>query len=97
MTKKQDEIYKAYLLKAREDIEKLIEKGEFETNKIQVLKLLTRLRQICCHPSMFLEDYKGDSGKLNQLEELLEELIEGNHRVLIFSQFTSLLDLTKKF
>lgn len=96
MTKKQDEIYKAYLLKAREDIEKLIEKGEFETNKIQVLKLLTRLRQICCHPSMFLEDYKGDSGKLNQLEELLEELIEGNHRVLIFSQFTSLLDLTKK-
>ncbi|MBZ4663719.1 MAG: helicase associated domain protein [Caloramator sp.] len=96
MTKKQNELYKAYLLKAREDVERLIKNGEFESNKIQVLKLLTRLRQICCHPSIFLEDYKGDSGKFNQLEELLEELIEGNHKVLIFSQFTSLLDLTKK-
>ncbi|WP_198010633.1 DEAD/DEAH box helicase [Thermobrachium celere] len=96
MTKKQSELYKAYLFKAREDVEKLIKNGEFSTNKIHVLKLLTRLRQICCHPSLFLENYKGDSGKLNQFEELIEELLEGGHRVLVFSQFVSLLDLVKK-
>ncbi|GFR35712.1 hypothetical protein TCEA9_15240 [Thermobrachium celere] len=96
MTKKQSELYKAYLFKAREDVEKLIKNGEFSTNKIHVLKLLTRLRQICCHPLLFLENYKGDSGKLNQFEELIEELLEGGHRVLVFSQFVSLLDLVKK-
>ncbi|WP_203636334.1 DEAD/DEAH box helicase, partial [Thermobrachium celere] len=95
MTKKQNDIYKAYLSRARKDVEDMIAKGEFETSKMQILKLLTRLRQISCHPSMFLENYDGDSGKLNQLEELLEELIEGNHKVLIFSQFTSLLHITK--
>lgn len=96
MTKKQRDIYNTYLIRAKEDVNRIINKGEFETSKIQVLKLLTRLRQICCHPSMFLEEYQGDSGKLEQLKELLEELIEGNHRVLIFSQFTTLLDLVKK-
>lgn len=76
-------------------MQKLIDEGEFETSKIQILKLLTRLRQICCHPSLFLENYNGDSGKLEQLQELVEELIEGEHKVLIFSQFTSLLEIVK--
>lgn len=96
MTKIQREIYNTYLIRAKEDVNRMISEGEFETSKIQVLKLLTRLRQICCHPSMFLEEYHGDSGKLEQLKELLEELIEGNHKVLIFSQFTTLLDIVKK-
>ena len=55
------------------------------------LALLTRLRQIACDPSLFLEDYDGGSGKLDMLEEVVGEAVEAGHRLLIFSQFTSML------
>lgn len=63
-------------------------------NRLMILSALTRLRQICCHPSSFLEDYHGGSGKYNLLmEELLPDLLDGGHRILVFSQFTSMLEL----
>jgi SNF2 family DNA or RNA helicase len=57
--------------------------------------MITRLRQICCHPGVFVDGYTGGSGKMELLEELLEELIEGEHRILLFSQFTTLLEIIK--
>ncbi|MDD4679734.1 MAG: C-terminal helicase domain-containing protein, partial [Clostridia bacterium] len=60
---------------------------------IRILSAITRLRQICCHPGMFLEDYKGGSGKLQQLEEIVPDALAGGHRILLFSQFTSMLKL----
>lgn len=74
----------------------LIEQKELPgmPNRMMVLSALTRLRQICCHPSSFLENYDGGSGKYNLLmEELLPDLLAGGHRILIFSQFTSMLEL----
>lgn len=81
MGDEQRKVYEAQLLKTRNLIEK-------EKNKIEILSALTRLRQICVNPKMFLEDYKGESAKINLLLELLDELILNNHKVLIFSQFT---------
>ncbi|WP_153056451.1 helicase-related protein, partial [Streptococcus suis] len=52
----------------------------------------TRLRQICDTPSLFMEEFSGESGKLNSLKELLLQLKEGEHRVLIFSQFRNMLE-----
>lgn len=53
--------------------------------------MLTRLRQICCDPSLCYEEYQGESGKLDACMELLREAAETGHKVLLFSQFTSML------
>lgn len=96
LTEAQKDIYTAYLLRARREIDNLIEEEGFEKSHIQILAAITRLRQICCHPAVFLEDYNGGSGKLDLLEELIEELVEGQHRILLFSQFTALLKIIKE-
>ena len=55
-----------------------------------------RLRQICCDPSLYLENYQGESAKLKLCLELVDECISSGHKVLIFSQFTSMLDILSK-
>ena len=65
-------------------------------DKIRVLAELTRIRQICCDPSLLLEDYKGGSAKRKACMELVETAIGGGHRMLIFSQFTSMLALLEE-
>jgi len=96
LTEKQKLVYLAYLSKAREDIAGAIGSDGFEKSRVKIFSILTRLRQICCHPGLFLEDYHGGSGKLEQLEELLDDGLEGGHRVLLFSQFTSMLAIIRK-
>ena len=55
-----------------------------------------RLRQICCHPSLFIENYKGESSKLNQCIELVNNAIESGHKILLFSGYTGMLDIIEK-
>lgn len=93
LEEEQRKVYLSYLNSLREE---LFRSGQAEKeNKMQILAALTRLRQICCHPATFLSNYKGGSGKLNVLMELTENILEGGHRILIFSQFTSMLNLIK--
>lgn len=66
--------------------------AQINRNKIEILSGITRLRQICDTPSLFMDDFTRESGKLNSLSELLQQLKEGEHRVLIFSQFRTMLD-----
>lgn len=66
---------------------------DFKKNKFQILAELTRLRQICCDPSLCFENYKGGSAKRETCMELIETAAESGHRMLIFSQFTSMLEL----
>ena len=66
---------------------------ELQKRKIELLPGLTRLRQICNTPSLFLDDYSGESGKMDSLMELLTTLREKGTRPLIFSQFTKMLEL----
>lgn len=93
MTEEQSKLYRAELLKARGLIE--ADFGRNELNRIKILREITRLRQICDHPSLFLGGYKGESGKLDYLMENIENYISGSHKVLIFSQFTSMLEIIK--
>jgi len=69
----------------------------FEKSQIKILSLLTRLRQICCHPSLFIENYSGESGKIQALEEIMTDAFDSGHRILLFSQFTSMLEIIKQF
>lgn len=65
-------------------------------NKLQILAELTKIRQICCDPSLLLEDYKGESAKRETCLDLINSAIEGEHRILLFSQFTSMLALLEE-
>ncbi len=64
---------------------------EIKKDKLKVLAELTKLRQICCDPSLYFEDYDGGSAKLETCMELVSQAREGGHKVLVFSQFTSML------
>jgi SNF2 family DNA or RNA helicase len=89
----QKKLYAAYLAKLRHDTLKHLDKDTLRKNKIRILAGLTRLRQICCHPSLFVDGYKGSSAKFEQLLRIIEESKLAGRRVLIFSQFTKMLQL----
>ncbi|MBO1624618.1 DEAD/DEAH box helicase [Bacillus arachidis] len=89
----QKKIYAAYLAKLREETLKHLDKDTLRKNKIRILAGLTRLRQVCCHPGLFVDDYKGSSAKFEQLLEIVEECRSTGKRILIFSQFTKMLSI----
>lgn len=89
----QKKLYAAYLAKLRHDTLKHLDKDTLRKNKIKILAGLTRLRQICCHPALFVDGYKGSSAKFEQLLQIIEEAQLSGRRVLIFSQFTKMLNL----
>ena len=62
-------------------------------DKMRILAEITRLRQICCDPSLIFENYHGTSAKRAACLDLIQSAIDGGHRMLVFSQFTSMLDL----
>ena len=63
--------------------------------RMTVLAMLTRLRQICCDPRLCCEGYTGESCKLEACMELVREAADGGHKALLFSQFTSMLELIR--
>ena len=63
------------------------------TEKIKILAMLTRLRQICCDPALVYDNYTGKSAKLEQCMELVDSCVNSGHKLLLFSQFTSILDI----
>ena len=87
----QKAIYLAQLQQMQERLEQVSD-SEFQRNRVEILTGLMRLRQICDTPALFMEDYQGESGKLDSLRDLLVQIAEGGHRVLIFSQFRGMLD-----
>lgn len=86
---KQRKLYLGYLEKYKREVEAV------GSDAIKILFCITRLRQLCNHPKLFIEDYKGESAKLDALLELLQEAKSGGHRVLLFSQFTEMLGIIK--
>ncbi len=61
-----------------------------------VFAVLMRLREICCDPRLIADNWEGGSAKLDACTELVTSAVEGGHRILLFSQFTSMLDLLAK-
>ena len=96
MVKEQKKLYLAYLQAIKGEIDDEINLNGYNKSHIKILAGLTRLRQICCDPSMFVEGYSGGSGKLDSLEEIVVEAVESSHRILIFSQFTTMLENIRK-
>jgi len=93
----QKELYNSYATTAKDELTKLVERDGFDKVQIHVLATLTRLKQICCHPAIFANEGGAveDSSKFDLLLELLQTLINGGHKTVIFSQYTKMLKIMK--
>ncbi len=92
----QQMVYRELLSDSRRRISDMVSKNGFQRSRMEILKTLMRLRQVCCHLDLLkLEglDSRHPSEKLNLFFELLDEAMDGGHRVLVFSQFTSMLKI----
>ena len=96
MGEEQRKIYINYLLQVKQDISEKIKYSGYEKNKMQILAALTRLRQICCHPSLFINGYNEGSSKLEQCMEIIQEGTNAGHKILLFSGYTSMFDFIEK-
>ncbi len=89
----QRKLYAAELMKLNMEFRNEIKENGYEKSQIKILSMLTKLRQICCDPSLCFDNYNGSSAKLDLCMEIVKNSIENNHKVLIFSQFTSMLKI----
>ncbi len=91
----QKNLYDAQVIHMRETLAGQAE-DDFNRNRFRVLAELTRLRQICCAPSLCFEKYSGGSAKVDACVQLILSAIDGGHRILVFSQFTSMLEILEQ-
>ena len=96
MKEEQEKIYLSYLARAKQEIAETMNIRGFERSHIQVLAALTRLRQICCHPGLFIRDYKDGSSKLEQCIEIVKDATDSGHKILLFSGYTSMFEFIEK-
>jgi len=97
MEGKQKTLYQAELKRARQILLKLKTHEQLNAERFNILTSLLRLRQICCHPALVDENLReAESAKVAALEDLLEPLMEEGHKVLVFSQFVTMLDLLRE-
>lgn len=92
MKDEQKVIYATFI----DEIKKSMDNKEFAKDKITVFSYLTRLRQLCLDPSIIVDNYHGGSAKIDMAVDLIEESINDGHKILLFSQFTSVLDSLKR-
>lgn len=98
MEEEQKKIYASFIADAQKEFEEEVKANGFNKSRIKILSLITRLRQICCDPSTFIENYTGGNGKMETLLNIVESSINEGHKILIFSQFTSVLkNISEKF
>lgn len=88
MNEEQEKFYQSTISNAKKQLLSMK-----STDRMYIFTMLTRLRQLCCHPKLYIENYEGESAKLNLTMDLIENSIAGNHKILLFSQFTSMLSI----
>lgn len=92
----QRELYESIRVAAHAEVRKIIRKKGLAASVVPVLGALTKLRQVCCDPRLVRMSNVGkirESAKYNMFFDLLDKQLAGGHRILVFSQFTSMLGL----
>jgi superfamily II DNA or RNA helicase len=97
MSEEQASVYEKVKSEYRNELLKSLEDGTFAQTQIQVLQGLIKLRQIANHPVMIDKEYEGDSGKFENVVHTLANVLEGGHKVLIFSQFVKQLNIYREY
>jgi superfamily II DNA or RNA helicase len=100
LTEEQKQVYQSILEASRRNIHDLSGKKNPDQSRMAILTALMRLRQVCCHLEMLPFDepreWKEPSAKIDYFVELLNQAIDGGHRILVFSQFVSMLKLVAR-
>ena len=91
MLDEQEKLYRAHLQQIKLMVDSKSDE-DFRKDRIMILAELTRLRQLCCDPGLIYDNYKGGSAKADLCLEMIKSAAEGGHKILLFSQFTSMLD-----
>ena len=91
----QKKLYDAHAEEIRLQLDKATPE-EFKSAKFELLAQLTRLREVCCDPGLLYNNYSGPSAKLETCVQLVSQAVEGGHKLLLFSQFTSMLDIIEE-
>ncbi|HKM03306.1 MAG TPA: DEAD/DEAH box helicase [Lachnospiraceae bacterium] len=87
----QKKLYEAHVQRIQMMLNKQTDQ-EFSGSRFQVLAEITKLRQLCCDPSLLFDNYKESSAKADMCIDLIENAISGGHKILLFSQFTSMIE-----
>ena len=98
LTPLQRRLYRGIAEAARRDVLAKFDDDGAESTTVHVLAALTRLRQVCAHPGLILPEYIDDpdaSGKFDAFIETVEEVLDGGHKVLVFSAFSSMLKIMR--
>ncbi len=95
MQGEQQKLYDAHVKRMKLMLESS-DDSEFKSSKIQILAELTKLRQMCCDPSILFEGYRGESAKSDMCIDLIKSAVNNGHKILLFSQFTSVLENLQK-
>lgn len=93
---KQQKAYLATLAQSKKELREKLNEAQPGQNRIHILAALTRLRQICCDPNLVFDNYDGESAKLSMCMDLINDCMQSGHRMLLFSQFTSMLGIIKR-
>lgn len=99
LTADQKAVYSALLADSRRRLQELVDEKGFKRSRFEILNTLLRLRQVCCHTGLLkLEGVapKAPSAKMDLFFELLDEAMDAGHRILVFSQFVSMLKILQK-
>ena len=97
MSDEQSAVYEEVRSEYRNELLRSLDDGSFPKKQIQVLQGLIKLRQIANHPLMIDSDYEGDSGKFENVVYTLKNVLDGGHKVLIFSQFVRQLNIYRQY
>jgi len=90
-------LYEAVRSSAVENLSKTDEQKQSGGNHLKVLAAITKLRLASCHPKLVMEDSTLSSSKLERFGQLVEELLENNHKALVFSQFVKYLSIIREY
>lgn len=93
MTEEQENFYKLWKDAIRFEVIKEIEEKGIKKSGFKVLEGLLRLRQICNHPALVDNKYKRKSGKFEEFKDMIMQVVEEGHKILVFSQFVKMLDI----
>src|SRR5699024_2422212 len=95
LSEEEKKIYASLVQDTKKQMEELVKTG-FNKNKMQILTLLTRLRQVCIDPRIIFDGYKKPSSKIIHLLEVIKESIKNGHKILLFTSFKTALNIVKE-
>ena len=92
----QLKLYDAHVQRMKLILNKQVDEQEFNRDRFRLLAELTKLRQLCCDPSLVFENYNSEQAKMDMCMELIQNAVGGGHKILLFSQFTTMLEHLQK-